>query len=123
VEGRLDEALAEVLLALKLLEKQVGPENAMLASLLVDAAGVRRKLAGPAAALPELERALAILAKADAGPAVAGNVRWELARALTDTRRDPARARGLASEAEASYRQAKDEARAAEVAAWLAGRR
>jgi hypothetical protein len=77
----------------------------------------------PAAAIPILERALAIFEANHSQPARKAIARWFLVRALWDSKRDRKRARELANQVKADVADAKDptsqQIRAA-VTAWLA---
>jgi eukaryotic-like serine/threonine-protein kinase len=78
----------------------------------------------PAAAIPLLERALALRASGAEGPYKVASTRFLLARALAVTGSDRARAKKLAEEARAAY-TAGGEAWAvprAEISAWLSQR-
>jgi tetratricopeptide (TPR) repeat protein/predicted Ser/Thr protein kinase len=71
-------------------------------------------------AVAPLEEALRIRAGKHAGPAIQGETRFALARALWARRATQPRARALARDARADYAQAKSETTVAAIDAWLA---
>jgi tetratricopeptide (TPR) repeat protein len=76
----------------------------------------------PERAIPPLERALEISEKAKVEPAILGEARFALARALTELRREPNRARALAEQARQAFTIAGAESTKDlhEVNQWLA---
>jgi hypothetical protein len=98
--------------------------NAILAFLegRGDPAAVESQLPGciPLRAVPILERALEL----PCSPHAAARVRFELARALWDSRRDRARARSLATDARARYASlSMTNEESARVTRWLEAHR
>jgi hypothetical protein len=68
-------------------------------------------------AVAELDQALKLERTAE--PAMRGDTRFALARALQALRKDPARARELASQARADFEAASRPEKARDVAQWL----
>ncbi len=91
-----------------------------MASPLTGIGEAQIALARAGAALPALERALALRAGGNVDAADVAATRLVPARALWQAHGDRARARSLAIEARAAYGEKRSAARRAEVDAWLA---
>ncbi|MFT3764448.1 MAG: tetratricopeptide repeat-containing protein kinase family protein [Minicystis sp.] len=119
--GEIDEARAAYRRALAITEAKLAPDHPRAAGALVGLGRIAL-FTDAAAAIPLLERALAIHGAGPEANPERADVRFLLARALDG--RDRARALSLAAEAAAEYAAAGAgfEARAAAVAAWRAGR-
>ena len=98
---RMPEAIAEQARAIAILD-QLGPgAESRIVSGLSELADYHLAANQPAQAIPHAERAVAIAKQrpADANPAETGDAKFVLARALWESKRDRARARKLAEEA------------------------
>jgi tetratricopeptide (TPR) repeat protein len=124
VQRRYDDALREFERALAITRVSLDAEHPAVVFPLL---GVGRALLGQGhadAALAPLEQALTLALAVEASPALRGDARFALARALwdaaADSGRDRGRARVLARLARDDYALAEAREGVAEVAAWLA---
>jgi tetratricopeptide (TPR) repeat protein/predicted Ser/Thr protein kinase len=121
--GRWRESQEHFERAIKNHEQAVGGDHEMMAFSLSGLGEAMIERHQPAAAIPILERALAIFEANHSQPARKAIARWFLVRALWDSKRDRKRARELANQVKADVADAKDptsqQIRAA-VTAWLA---
>ncbi len=109
--------------ALAIAERATGLEHPMVAYALVGLAQIALAQGDAAAALPYAERAAAIRGHGEVMPSELAQARFLLARALGPDPSSRARARALAEQAREGYAAQGEgqEARLAEVVAWLAG--
>ncbi|WP_224193472.1 serine/threonine-protein kinase [Nannocystis pusilla] len=113
--GRHEEARLRHERALALQEKALGPNHAGLAATLLGLGELELALDRPAQALPLLERALTL-----AGVEDRANVQMALAEALGASPPERPRARSLAAQAEAYWRELGHQPNLDRVARWLA---
>ncbi len=102
--------------------KSLGPDHFDVSRPLISLASCRGAHLGPAAALPLLERALAIRSKNPGKTASLGEVQWATARTLRRLGRDRARALTLARDAADNFRKADTDinrATADQITGWL----
>ena len=118
LRGEYDAAGPMYARALATWERVLGPEHPELAWPLVGQGQLALARQRPREAVPLLERALALRGADDSKPDRLAEARFALARALAATDPDPARARTLAGQAAAAYRDLRDDAALAEIAAW-----
>jgi tetratricopeptide (TPR) repeat protein len=118
--GQAREALSEYRFALPILEKAYGADQPQILVALISIGQAELALGQPARAIEPLERAER-MQPATAAPDDRGAVRFLLARALWDARRDRRRARDLANAARADYARAGDgfKPQVDEVDRWL----
>jgi tetratricopeptide (TPR) repeat protein len=120
--GRPTEALGFFERARSIREQTLGPEHPELAVALTGQGEALLKLGRAAEALAPLERALALRESRPVPPVELAETRFALARALWETRKDTARARRLAQQAESTLEHPGSEALRARVQAWLGTR-
>ncbi|MCY1013552.1 serine/threonine-protein kinase [Nannocystis pusilla] len=113
--GRFEAARLHHERALALQEQALGPLHPNLAATLLGLAELELALGRPTQALPLLERALPLAPVEERA-----NVQLALARALWESQQDRARARSLATEAEAHWRELGHQPNLARAALWLA---
>jgi tetratricopeptide (TPR) repeat protein len=121
--GQAREALSDYRFALPILEKAYGADQPQVVVALISIGQAELALGQPARAIEPLERAERML-PATGAPDDRGAVRFLLARALWDARRDRRKARDLANAARTDYARAGDgfKPQVDEVDRWLARR-
>ncbi|MBL8945281.1 MAG: tetratricopeptide repeat protein, partial [Myxococcales bacterium] len=119
--GLLDEAREHVTRAIEIYETRLGAHHVTLASFLTLRGEIELRSHHESAARPYLERALALQATEPLPSDERAATRWGLARALWPEPRERARARSLARDAAALYREhpEKTPRDLAAVDAWL----
>lgn len=122
--GRHEEALEHQRQALGIFRDALGPDHRFVVSALNNLATTLNEIdrhAEADQAVRHLERASEIREGADAPPAAVAATRFALARALRQAGRDPERARRLAEQARAVYREDPERHREelAEIETWL----
>ncbi|MDQ3370071.1 MAG: tetratricopeptide repeat protein, partial [Myxococcota bacterium] len=123
VPGRYDDAAALYEAAIPIWEKAHGPAARPLVKPLLDLGWVRNRQRRFADAIAPLERAATILATKEPKDPLLGVIRFELAQALWETRRDRGRAVEQATLARSSFDPATQRDDVAEIDAWLAKHR
>jgi len=103
-------------------ERELGLEDRNLAYALTGIGVTYLADSEPGTALAPLERAYKIREAQETDWTRRAETRFALARALWDTNRDRARARGLADQAREGYAKSAVKAKAAEVDSWLRAR-
>jgi len=116
--GKCAEAVPLYQRSLEIRESKLGNNHIQLTYSLRGLAIAHRHLGAPDKAIPLLERALSLLEGAPERELDAAKVRFNLARAMWDARRERKRAIELARAALERFTASSDE-RAKEVAAWL----
>jgi serine/threonine-protein kinase len=115
-----NEAIPHILEAKKIWEKTIGPGHPQVASAYFDLGVCETDLGRAQAAIPLLEKALAMREKAGKAKGSIAETRWQLGRALWESGRD--RANGLALVRDARVKLA-DLRQAREIDLWLAARK
>jgi tetratricopeptide (TPR) repeat protein len=125
LQGKYDEALSYYRRTIAVWERLLGPRHRHLALPLTGIGRVELDRHRPALALPPLEQALALRRGEPGDPAENADTQFALARALWQSGNDRARARELATGAQAEYEHAatKSKGELAEVGQWLATHR
>jgi serine/threonine protein kinase/tetratricopeptide (TPR) repeat protein len=109
--------------SLAILEREVDPDHPLLAHPLTAIGQSRVGEGQPAAAIPFLERALRIRESRDPDPALLGETRFLLARALAETGGGAERSLSLARQARAELQGTHGSTTPEVVEAWIQGHR
>jgi tetratricopeptide (TPR) repeat protein/predicted Ser/Thr protein kinase len=118
--GQFDEAIAAYERAFEIMTAALGPDHPELIYPLSGLGKARLGAGAAAEAIETLERCLRLRGEAGELPHLLASVRFALARALVLDGRDPVRARTLATEAAATFRElGSDPEGLAEMEAWL----
>ena len=121
-KGRYHDAVTMADQALVTLGRERSVEHPDLSDPLLVLGSAKAELGDTSAAIPLLERALAIRTAAHFPKALLGEVRWRLARALAQNNQDLGRAMSLAKQARDEFGGATTSAtQTAEIEDWIAG--